>query len=472
MKRILRTLRHAGMHGVEMVCADCIIRLIFPILAVYIADHPEQCLVACCLENRCPICTVHFNSRGEYMASPPRSQPLTEQVLFNQAHGQQPPEFQDWGMREVFSPFWAGMPYSDIFLCIACDILHQLLLGVFFAHFVQWIIMIMGSKAVDERFKALPKFPGLMHFKNGITGVSQWTGAEHKEMIRSFLGIIAGAVDRRVLCAARALLDFIVYAQYQSHTTESLQQMQQVLENFHATKDVFIELGVRKNFNIPKLHSMLHYVEVIKRLGSLDGFNSEHSEHLHIDNAKRPYRATNRRDYVAQMTQWIQRQEALVLQNAFIEWCRLHPDPSAESLSPPSVCQTICPTYTVSKRPLGLLSARTLADVYSAHDFISALDSFLQQNLQDFTRPTIHDQFSFYNVVHIFWPATPHSEEVTYRVYAKPSHSNGSRRPPTTAQFNTVLVTEGGRAQRSQGLKGIFLLEMLCFLCSCLKVCV
>ncbi|KAF7292121.1 hypothetical protein MIND_01239100 [Mycena indigotica] len=54
MRQMLSTLVEAGRKGVDMACADGWERWIFPLLAAYIADYPEQCLVVCCQENSCP----------------------------------------------------------------------------------------------------------------------------------------------------------------------------------------------------------------------------------------------------------------------------------------------------------------------------------------------------------------------------------------------------------------------------------
>ena len=80
---------------------------------------------------------------------------------------------------------------------------------------------------------------------------------------------------------------------------------------FHNNKHIFEDLGIQKHFNISKLHNIKHYIDVICSHGMADGFNTEGSEHLHIDLAKMGYRAGNKKQYIKQMTTWLQRQGAI-----------------------------------------------------------------------------------------------------------------------------------------------------------------
>jgi hypothetical protein len=89
---------------------------------------------------------------------------------------------------------------------------------------------------IDDQFRAMSTHPRLRHFKKGISSISQWTGKEHKEMQKVFLGVLAGSAPPRVIAAARGLLDFIYYTQYQSHTVETLCRMQEALDLFMPTK--------------------------------------------------------------------------------------------------------------------------------------------------------------------------------------------------------------------------------------------
>ncbi|KAH7905274.1 hypothetical protein BJ138DRAFT_1138330 [Hygrophoropsis aurantiaca] len=482
MKRLLHPLIEAGKHGIEMVCADGMIRRVFPILAAYVGDHPEQCLVACCAENRCPKCLVEHDKRGMNTAAPPRHHTDTLRILQSERIGEYPPEFIADGLRAVYSPFWADLPHTDVFACITSDILHQLHQGVFKDHFAKWCMKLVGKSAFDKRFRAMTRYGGLRHFSKGVSMIKQWTGTEHKEMQRIFLGVIAGAVDGEVLTCARALLDFIYYAQYHSHTDITLQRMQAALDTFHATKDAFIRLGIREHFNIPKLHSLLHYISTIRQLGSLDGFNSENSERLHIDYAKKAYRASSRKDYTIQMARWLQRQEAVVWWNTYLDW-RLDRELEKGNLDDTSVnsedehsqahnLSTITSpladnsnTYRLAKRsPHPNTSVSRLQQQYGATGFLEALTTFLQHSHLSKRRykPTKHDRFDVYDAAYIQIPGAPHfgATKRQLRIRASPTRTNGPRKPPTVARFDTVLVEENKESRKLGGLNGLCVAEI------------
>ncbi|KAJ3831121.1 hypothetical protein F5878DRAFT_677718 [Lentinula raphanica] len=116
-------------------------------------------------------------------------------------------------------------------------------------------------------------------------------------------------MDPQGITACRSILHFIQLAQYPSHDNETLQYMKNELLSWHLNKDYFIAKGARSNFDIPKFHSLLHYVDSIKWVGATDNSNTEAFERLHIDFAKEGWRSSNKRDHFPQMTSFISRQE-------------------------------------------------------------------------------------------------------------------------------------------------------------------
>ena len=152
MNAILAPLIAAGTTGVDMVCADGYVRRVYPILAAYIADHPEQCLVACCQENFCPKCPVDANARGEPACCPLKHPPDILATLHNAEMGAWSPDFERLGLRAC-EPFWKDLPHANIFSAMTPDILHQLHKGVFKDHLVQWCMTIAGDDEIDQRFK-------------------------------------------------------------------------------------------------------------------------------------------------------------------------------------------------------------------------------------------------------------------------------------------------------------------------------
>jgi len=128
----------------------------------------------------------------------------------------------------------------------------------------------------------------------------------------------SGHSNARLVRSVRAVLDFIYLARYPIHTSETVTQMNDALHTFHENRDIFVSLGVRNHFNIPKLHNAGHYYKFIQLFGTADNFNTEYTERLHIDLAKDAYASTNFKDEFPQMTLWLDRKERMMQHTKYI----------------------------------------------------------------------------------------------------------------------------------------------------------
>ncbi|EUC53469.1 hypothetical protein RSOL_002760 [Rhizoctonia solani AG-3 Rhs1AP] len=305
--------------GVEMPCSDGGVRRIYPVLASYVADFPEQCKVACTKQTHCPLCTCHPKTRGDPGDSPLRDRDDALQTMQEAEEG--PSARFNWLGLTKTRPFWADHDYVDIGTFLTPDLLHQVHKGVMKDHLIKWVTTILGKAILDERYMSMPEFHGMRHFKHGISSVSQWTGRELKEMTKILLPAISDS-NTRVVQAARALLDFMYLAHFGSVTDDDLDSMEEALRTFHNHKDVFKELGTvttDKGFHgIPKIHMISHYMHLIRELGTPDGYNTETSERLHIDFAKLGYRASNKVNATKQMALYIQRLEAIDMHATYL----------------------------------------------------------------------------------------------------------------------------------------------------------
>ncbi|KAG1798045.1 hypothetical protein EV424DRAFT_1352616 [Suillus variegatus] len=266
---------------------------------------------------------------------------------------------------------------------------------------------------------AMSEFHGLRHFKQGISTVSQWTCTQHKEMQRV------------------------------------------ILDNFHTNKEVFVELGLREHFNIPK----------------------------------DAYQASNKVDYIAQMTHWLELQEAVFRQGVYLDLVASQSrDPLADSdldaLEEEDEEEELADSDTMTHTPDVLLSQFTPSGLLKSHgyhvaktcpflnistsrlqtdfgaiDFIPALQTFLTRHFPHSSiSASEYDRFDVFKLVLLLLPQRNHISDVKRlnRIQAHPAIPNcNHRKPPSPAHFDVAFIVEDCQLWESgTGFDGLWLAQI------------
>ncbi|KAK7676503.1 hypothetical protein QCA50_020521 [Cerrena zonata] len=314
MKLMLDPLVEAGKHGLPMRGGDGVLRRCHLLFAAFVGDYPEQLLVTC--TKVCPTCDVPRDELGSGDLGEPRDLQAVLEAL--ELVDGPPGEFfaacRGAGIKPIVHPFWEGFPYTNIFRAITPDILHQLYQALI-KHLVAWLTnsKAFGPIEVDARCRRMPPNHTTRLFTKGITTLSRVSGQEHRDIARIVMGLIVdlrllnGHSTTRLLLAVRGMLDFLYLAQYKAHRSTTLGDMDAALRKFHANKNIFVDLGVRARFQLPKLHNAGHYRYSIELFGTTENYNTQTTERLHIDYAKDAYNTSNTRNAFAQMTKWLER---------------------------------------------------------------------------------------------------------------------------------------------------------------------
>ncbi|KAI9059490.1 hypothetical protein FKP32DRAFT_1614234 [Trametes sanguinea] len=417
MSHILAPLRSAGAEGVVMVSGDGVARRCHPILAAYVGDYPEQCLVTCSYSGDCPICQCPHMELGVF-PSPYAPRDFEASRLAAKSLGS--PDFDRAcdaaNIKPVQHPFWEDLPYLDIFQSITVDVLHQVYQGVF-KHLVSWLKLAYGAAELDARVARLPPNHAIRVFYKGISNLSRVSGAEHRQISRFLLGAIADVdvpggrpASDQLTRMTRALLDFMNMAQYPVHSTKTLEALDSAL------------------------------AACIKLFGTTDNYSTETTERLHIDFAKEAYRATNHKDEYPQMTRWLERREKMMHHSHYlVRWqppdltCALH------------VKMTRHPT-----RKAVPLAEITSSSGYGAQFFVPALARFVvawrhpdfsarlvEYHAEDFIVP-FHALPVFHRVK--FWNESVYGNQTIDSVHVRPAVVDASGHLEVRSRFDTALI--------------------------------
>ncbi|KAG8725615.1 hypothetical protein FRC09_000002 [Ceratobasidium sp. 395] len=490
MESILEPLKTLSRTGMDVLCADGGVRRVFPILAAYIADFPEQALITCVRESCCPICWIPSDERGDLSVRYPlRDRCRTLDALDDHWNGYSR-TIDVLGIRPT-RPFWVDLPYVDISTCIAPDLLHQLDKGVFGDHMIKWTTAMLSSNEMDRRTKGMPRFQKLRHFARGISVISQWTGKEAKALGRTFMAIVSGHEKSNLVKAVRSIADFSAHAHKHEISESDLRAMDRDVFDFNSAKNVFIKPPKRKKsklvtnergFNrIAKLHMLTHYPYLICQLGAPEGFNTEITERLHIDYVKKPWATTNHVNATQQMIAHLGNREAWALLRAYMHDTGLVLDPrfkdaraddddDADDDGPEDLVGGAggreddvwqpSPTVRIAKRPsLGLsVKGAYLINKHKATDLVPATINYLKsvapaRTAFPITHNTVFKVWRRCKLQHRRLPFDPALEPQTDQVRAFTSSGDSEGRVLRPGYFDTVLFSPSTSDNNRRGLQ-------------------
>ncbi|THU78905.1 hypothetical protein K435DRAFT_699108 [Dendrothele bispora CBS 962.96] len=473
MSHLVEPLKEAGLEGVVMQSGDGVKRRCHPILAVYVGDYPEQVLVTGVFSGDCSSCEAERDELDVYPCTACRRKFRDVVDVIKQV------DSESWAklcleanIKPVQHPFWVDLPYVDIFRSITPDILHHLLYQGVMKHLIAWLTDICGKEEIDARVRRLPPNHSIRIFHKGITTLSRVSGTEHKQMCSFILGVVTDIPSlttlqsNTLLAATRSLLDFLYLACYPVHSDISLSSLDEALGNFHANRHIFVELGIREHFNLPKLHFLAHYTDAIKLYGTTDNYNTEATERLHIDFAKDAYRASNHKDEFSQMTRWLERREKIMYHSKYIDWRFSSGISNSDApISKGTLTDLRC-IYTQKTTRFPTTRSVSFAKIedtslkgYGATQFTIALKRFITQFNQPDLSPAQIDDWAHFVVLPFrtlpVWHKIKFVNEELYgnetldSVSAHPRRVSSDGKVVKCSQFDAALIKVRGEANSS-----------------------
>ncbi|KAG8692390.1 hypothetical protein FRC08_009814 [Ceratobasidium sp. 394] len=216
--------------------------------------------------------------------------------------------------------------FFSVYLAVAADPLHQIEQGIFGKHIWPWMkskLSVKQAVVLDSRFKLIPRYPDLKHFPNGITKLKNITGHEHGVILRVLAPIIEDLLPttyrKSTMNMLRSLAKIHMLAKFTTHTEATLEDLDQEVVRFGNAYSAISARDESLSANYPKLHSLSHLVDIIRRKSTTDNYHTGLGEALHPQ-SKKDYRRTNHQEtYQVQMLRIYQERELLIRIRALID---------------------------------------------------------------------------------------------------------------------------------------------------------
>ncbi|KAG2352937.1 hypothetical protein BDR07DRAFT_1497345 [Suillus spraguei] len=233
---VMHNLKIAASNGCIMSDTRGDLRIIHTPLVSWIADYPEQLLIACTALKHSPISLAVSAQFGGALSHSPRTRSHTLNAIEKACTISDPCDIasfykacQALHLNGIVEPYW--MDWGDA--CLSCfltpDALHQWH-KFFFDHPITWSINIMGGAELNCWLSILQPRVDLKKL--------------HPAMI-------VGIVPNNVACALCAITEFIFQPQDLFLYDKTLHSLAEALRDFHHYKDSIITAGGCRGKNSP-----------------------------------------------------------------------------------------------------------------------------------------------------------------------------------------------------------------------------
>lgn len=197
----------------------------FTPVAAWIADTPEEGLLAGTSPNALPVTTATSKDFSDPYQHPPCTVMTMLTAIRTACSKSSPLDYKNFlkvikalQLNGVIELFWKTWPLLDPSQFVTPEVLHHFHC-MFWHHDMKWCIKVAGATELDFRFSIIQTLVGYRAFNEGISKLKQVTSRDHCSVQRYIIGAVAGSVPCKFLTAVRALLDFHYLAQAPLFTT-------------------------------------------------------------------------------------------------------------------------------------------------------------------------------------------------------------------------------------------------------------
>jgi hypothetical protein len=274
-------------------------------------------------EQHCSVCHVSSKERKNLKKKwSLRTHEFTQKQIQRQRLRVVNSKDDDW-IHDMTNFVW-NHHFVNIHETIMMNILHQLFKRMIM-HFLTWIQFILKIEMfasrrrreqtirsmnlseldkLDARFRDVFVFIDLKTFFRFFE-IKQWTDEEQKTIVRQIISVIISLMINKWSHAVnfiRALVDFILIAQYRSHDDSILRYLHHALYRINFFKEIFrqsrsiVQKIEKDHFNFSKFHAFSHYADFIRRYDAVDEYDTSHDEIKHKYMIKKFYDRINKRE--------------------------------------------------------------------------------------------------------------------------------------------------------------------------------